>query len=318
MIKNLVARAATDDWDAVHELERIAKTDPTVLRPHQRDLVDRGLLWPSVLFVGADEELVHHIITRIDGGDERLGHLLLILAEVRGERAAAAFRRWQETPPPGMDRLHIDALAYAREGGWELRPDGTDHVLYGTIAYELPMKDVDGGAGDRDDAEGVVCPWCESPIWTVLDLDTADPDVARALAHTGWVGRLRVTTCFLCCNYTTLFTDVTPDGGSSWSACNERPDYLRMSVEEPPPVLPEVGPARPTPWLASAWEAGGSTLGGAPDWIQDAAYPQCPGCASTMDYVGLVGGADLGWGEGADYIFVHTDCGVAAVAYQQS
>jgi hypothetical protein len=315
MINNLVARAATDDWDAVDELERIAKTDPAALRPYQRELLDRGLLWPSVLFLGADEELVHEIINRIDGGDERLGHLLLILAEVRGDRAAAAFRRWQEAPPPGMDSLHIDALTYAREGGWELRPDGTEHLLYGPIAYELPMKDTDSG---EPDGEGTVCPWCASPIWTVIDLDTADPDVARALAHTGWTGRLRVTTCFLCTNYTTLFTDVTPDGGSSWSARNERPDYLRTSAEEPPRVLPEVGPARATPWLASAWEEGGSTLGGAPDWIQDAAYPECPACAGTMDYVGLVGGADLGWGEGADYIFVHSGCGVAAVAYQQS
>jgi hypothetical protein len=314
MINNLVARAATDDWDAVHELEQIAKSDPSVLRPHQRELLDRGLLWPSVLFVNADEALVREIITRIDGGDERLGHLLLILAEVRGEPAAAAFRRWQETPPPGMDRLHIDALAYAREGGWDLRPDGTNHVLYGPVAYELHMKDVER----KNDSDGEACPWCESPIWTVIDLDTADPDVARALAHTGWAGRLRVTTCFLCTNYTTLFTDVTPAGGSVWSACNERPDYLRTSAEEPPPMLPELGPPRATPRLASAWEAGGSTLGGVPDWIQDAAYPECPVCTMTMDYVGLVGGADLGWGEGADYIFVHSSCGIAAVAYQQS
>ena len=310
MIENLVARAATDDWDAVQELEQLARTDPAVLRPHHRDLVDRGLLWPSVLFAAADDELVQHIIARIDAGDECLDRLLLILAEARGERAAAAFRRWQETPPPGMDSLHIDALAYAREGGWVLRPDGTEHLLYGPIAYQLHMREA---AGDRE-----MCPWCQSPIWTIIDVDTADPEVARALAHTGWAGRLRITTCFLCSNYTTLFTDVTPDGGASWSARNERPDYLPTTAEEPPRVLPTVGPERASPRLASAWDEGGSTLGGAPDWIQDAAYPTCPVCASTMDYLGLVGGADLGWGEGADYIFVHAGCGVAAVAYQQS
>jgi len=329
MINDLLVRAATDDWDAVHELEQIAKADPAVLRPHLRELLERGLLWPSVLFAGVDEEMVRHIIARIDEGDERLGHLLLILAEARGPQAAVAFRRWQESPPPGMDRLHIDALAYARQGGWDLRPDGTEHELYGPIAYELRMVDKPPGAPaaagdqafegeDADAGEEQRCPWCESPIWTVLDLDTADPDVARALAHTGWAGRLRFTTCFLCTNYTTLFTDVTTDGGAVWSACNERPDYLRTSAEEPPSVLPEVGPARATARLASAWEEGGSTLGGAPDWIQDAEYPACPACAVTMDYVGLVGGADLGWGEGVDYIFVHAGCGVAAVTYQQS
>src|ERR1044071_9733754 len=100
MITDLVVRAATDDWDAVHELERIAKADPEALRPHHRELLKRGLLWPSVLFVGADEDLVREVITRIDAGDERLGHLLLILAEVRGAPAAYAFRRWQQSPPP--------------------------------------------------------------------------------------------------------------------------------------------------------------------------------------------------------------------------
>jgi hypothetical protein len=315
MIDSLVARAAADDSDALEELEQIARADPAVLRPHQRDLVDREVLQPSVLFVGADEELVRHVIARIDGGDECLDSLLLILAEVRGVQAAAAFRRWQEKPPPGMDSLHIDALAYAREGGWDLRPDGTEHLLHGPIAFELRMRERGAGGADGD---GGTCPWCESPIWTVIDLDTADPDVARALDHTGWAGRLRVTTCSSCSGYTTLFTDVTPDGGASWSAGNERPGYLPLSVEEPPSALPEVGPARATPRLASAWDAGGSTLGGAPDWIQDAAYPECPVCASIMDYVGLVGGADLDWGEGANYLFLHSGCGVAAVAYQQS
>jgi len=68
----LIARAATDDWEAVDELEQIAKADPAVLRPHLRELLDRGLLWPSVLFAAADEETVHEVITRIDRGDERL------------------------------------------------------------------------------------------------------------------------------------------------------------------------------------------------------------------------------------------------------
>lgn len=37
-----------------------------------------------------------------------------------------------------------------------------------------------------------------------------------------------------------------------------------------------------------------------------------------MDYVGLIGGADLDeHGEGAYYLHVHQPCGFAAVNYQQ-
>ncbi|TDC19754.1 DUF1963 domain-containing protein [Actinomadura bangladeshensis] len=52
---------------------------------------------------------------------------------------------------------------------------------------------------------------------------------------------------------------------------------------------------------------------------QDPAYADCPKCGKAMDYVGLVGGADLfDYGEGASYLFVHAHCGLAAVEYQQS
>jgi hypothetical protein len=227
---------------------------------------------------------------------------LLILSVTRSPIAVAAFRRWQEEPPASVAELPVDVLDYARRGGWALRPDGTTRDLCAPVAYQLRMVPTAPAGG------GPVCPWCESPLWTVLDFDTSDPDVAQALAHTGWSGRLRITTCFLCSNYTTLFTDVTTDGGATWSSHNERPEYLRTSTEEPPAVLPEIGETRVTPYLASAWEEGGSTLGGFPDWIQDPAYPQCPACGETMDYVGLVGGADLGWGRAP------TTCSCTALA----
>ena len=64
--------------------------------------------------------------------------------------------------------------------------------------------------------------------------------------------------------------------------------------------------------------SGGSTLGGRPDWIQDAEHADCPGCGQLMDYVGLIGGADLDdYGEGAYYLHLHQPCGFAAVNYQQ-
>ncbi|MCW3839072.1 hypothetical protein ONA70_03045 [Micromonospora yasonensis] len=145
-----------------------------------------------------------------------------------------------------------------------------------------------------------------------------DPRVAAALAHTGWQGRLRPTTCHLCSCYTTLYVQVTPDGGAVWSPQNTPPSWLPRSTEDPPTLLPAVGPRRATPYQASAWHEGGSTLGGHPQWIQDAEHVGCPACGEPMDYVGLVGGADLDFGEGAYYLHLHAPCGLAAVNYQQS
>ncbi|WP_030334693.1 hypothetical protein [Micromonospora parva] len=66
-------------------------------------------------------------------------------------------------------------------------------------------------------------------------------------------------------------------------------------------------------------ESGASTLSGWPDWIQDAEHADCPGCGQPMDYVGLIGGAELDdYGEGAYYLHLRQPCGFAAVNYQQS
>ncbi|MEU8185055.1 hypothetical protein AB0B85_01640 [Micromonospora sp. NPDC049044] len=129
-----------------------------------------------------------------------------------------------------------------------------------------------------------------------------------------------IETCHFCACYTTLYSQVTPAGGTAWWTGNIRPDYLGSAeAEDPPTLVPVADEARQSPYQASAWNQDGSTLGGRPDWIQDAEHADCPGCGQPMDYVGLIGGADLDdYGEGAYYLHLHQPCGFAAVNYQQS
>jgi hypothetical protein len=315
MIPDLVQAAAADDYDAVGELEKLAAADPARLAPYLAELLYHDVLWPPTLFRAADRDVVTKVVDRIDAGTSSshdLARLLLILAHTRDAVAEAALRRWQNLPPVGMGNLHLSPLDYAKQGGWTVHKGGARRELCGSVAYELLMRPA------PQTAAGEVCPWCASPLWTALDLDTGHAEVGRALAHTQWSGRLRIMTCFLCVNFTPLYTAVTPDGGAAWSAHNRRPDYLECSTEEPPELLPVVGAQRATPYLASAWDEGGSTLGGVPNWIQDAEYVDCGACGQPMDYIGLLGLADLGWNEGADYLFLHAPCGLAAVCYQQS
>ncbi|MET0492108.1 MAG: hypothetical protein ABW000_03160 [Actinoplanes sp.] len=320
MIEELVRRAAADDEEAAEALETIADSEPERLTPHQGLMVDLDLLWPSKLFRVADAEAIRRIVEQVDGGlrPDQLGlnYRLLALAHSGHPLAEQALRRWETQPPPGADKLHVGPLSYAEEGGWTVDADGTRRELCGDIAYQLVLRETPGAA---DDAR---CPWCASPLWTVADLDTAEPAVAAALAHAGWSGRLVIKTCHLCSCHATLFSQVTPDGGTDWWAGNTRPGYYSPPAddpEDPPARLPVVGPAHPGPFQASAWGHGGSTLGGRPDWIQDAEHPGCPGCGRQMSYLGLIGGADLDdYGEGAYYLHLHQPCGYAAVNYQQS
>ncbi|MEU8158677.1 hypothetical protein [Micromonospora parva] len=317
MIEELIGRAADGDDDAIEELTGIGAADPRRLSPYHASLLDLDLLWPATLYRAANADVVSRVIEQIDGGrtPDQLNHLLLILAHSGHPLAERALRRWSTQPPAGADDLHVGVLSYALEGGWTIGPDGNRRDLCADLAYRWVMRDGPAPA-DRP-----ACPWCTSPLWVAADLDTTDPTIRAALAHTGWSGRLVIETCHFCACYTTLYSRVTPAGTTDWWADNIRPSYLGGDVgpEDPPTLLPVPGPALASPYQASAWNEGGSTVGGRPDWIQDAEHPDCPGCGEPMDYLGLIGGADLDEvGEGAYYLHLHQPCGFAAVNYQQS
>ena len=62
-----------------------------------------------------------------------------------------------------------------------------------------------------------------------------------------------------------------------------------------------------------------SQLGGHPEWIQDATYPQCPTCQQTMPFLAQIAGED--WQdslEGSFYTFLCSPCRKAATLYQQT
>ncbi|MET8086523.1 hypothetical protein [Micromonospora sp. NPDC005237] len=317
MIEELIRRAAAEDDDAIEELCAIADTDPRRLTPHLSLLLDLDVLYPAKLYRAADADVVRRVIEQVDSGrtPDRLNHLLMVLAHSAHPSAESALRRWTPQPPAGSGELYVNALRYAHEGGWTVGSDGRRRDLCGNTAYRWVMRETAPGA----DRPG--CPWCASPLWVAADLDTTDAAIAAALAHTGWSGRLVIETCHFCACYTTLYSHVIPAGGATWWAGNTRPSYLPDAdePEDPPTLAPVLGQALASPYQVSAWNQGGSTLGGRPEWIQDAEHADCPGCGEPMDYVGLIAGADLDdYGEGAYYLHLHQPCGFAAVNYQQS
>lgn len=317
MIEEQVRAAGAGDQSALEELVEIAAASPVRLSEWTGSLFDAGVLWPPSLYRAAGVEVVRRVVEVVDSGSraDELNWLLLIVAHAPGPEAEAALRRWQEHPPVGVDRLHVDALGYARTAGWVIDPDGVRRELCSPTAYQLVMEEVPLMTSNR------ACRLCASPLWRIADFETGDAAVREVLARTGWSGRLRIDTCYFCSCYSPLFVRVTPGGEPEWWEGNSRPSYLPdvSGPEDPPTLRPVVGQLRPSPFQASAWGKGGSTLGGFPDWIQDYEYVDCPDCGQSMDYLGLVAGADLeSYGEGAYYLHLHAPCGLAAVNYQQS
>ncbi|MFI5490346.1 hypothetical protein [Micromonospora echinaurantiaca] len=114
MIQDLVQAAASGDYDALGRLEKVAAADPEALAGYLHQMLDLGLLWPPSLYRAAADDVVHRVIDQIDSGQQpaHLNHLLLILAHTRDPLAAAALRRWQQTPPPGMEQLHVGSSGH--------------------------------------------------------------------------------------------------------------------------------------------------------------------------------------------------------------
>jgi hypothetical protein len=316
-VKALVRATSSGDDEAGERLASLAGRQPARVAPELAGLLAASVLYPPELYRAADDNVRRRLVELIDAGaGDRLSHSLLALAHAGGPIAADAFDRWSRTAPPDAHQLRTGILNYTLAGGWALE-DGGVRRLWGGAAFALvPAVEKPPGSGDPASAH---CPWCRNPLWTALDVDTSDARVAAAFEHTGWSGRLRFETCCFCACYATLFAAIASDGSCRWSDLTQRPSRLPTEPGEPPEAVMTVGDQRESPYEASAWDEGGSTLGGCPDWIQSAEYVRCPACGELMDHVALIGGADLDeYGEGAYYLSLHARCGLAAVRYQQS
>lgn len=309
--------------DSGHALiEEVARAMPETLRPFHNQLIDaEAWLWPwTPLWAATTEETAARLVEQIDAGAPMSGRWLCALGVSRTATAAAALARWTATPPPVAAHLYIPIAQYAHEGGWEL--EGKEiRPLTSPAAYALVPTGAESQiAGSTPTGER--CPWCGFELVRRLDLNLDDP----RLAELGLAGHGRVValTCIGCGCYGDLFSEYRPDGTAVWSPHNAKPNYLPEAEDfeiDVPSARLGLGPRRTSPVTGVAWNAGGSTLGGLPDWIQDSHYPTCPGCQTTMYFLTMLTGDDV-WGEsaeGCDYVFFcANDCGLTAVVYQQS
>jgi hypothetical protein len=241
-------------------------------------------------------------------------------------RLAACPKRPQTTENEGApDRRPGSPLSRSADldlNSTQALADGAIRPLTSLTAYALTATDSHTPlAGSAPLGEH--CPWCGLELLRRLDVDLDDPRLAD-LGLTGH-GRVIALTCIGCGGYTHIFGEYQPNGTATWSASNTKPTYLPPAGDDDGLDMPtgrlDLGPRRPSPVAGIAWDAGGSTLGGLPDWIQDATYPTCPHCRTTMYFLAMLTGDDL-WGEsaeGCDYVFFCTSgCKTTAVVYQQS
>ena len=294
-------------------------------------MVARRFFWPGGVYCGADLAARDEIIRLIEDPmwpKNALNDMLLCLAWIGDDVVRGRFLAWREQPPPWRKTLYVSPEEYAVEADWELTPEGERRDLFYTTSYELVAHDESDETGRSSPVRAAVpeplvgqrCGWCGRDLRVLFALDLGDP----RLAFLGCSGMsLRIARCDFCSPYATVYTDVDFKGNATWSASTGPQPAASGSWAEYPLVGRQLvlGSRRRTPaeMVGAYWSAHDSSLGGHPDWIDDAQYPECPECRRRMRFVGQVETCDvIDNAEGITYAFLCAEHGKAATTYQQT
>lgn len=284
--------------------------------------LDRGELWPSILFRSAGHRIRDRVVAMLEKAEGNVGHFLSALAWIGGVEVERLFRSWEAHPPAWRSALNVGPAGYAHVAGWE---PGSHHrhQLFHDSCLGISVEQT----GQIDPAVQLMratagkCPWCTGPLVHLVELNTLDPRL-------GFLGSVAPTLPVLTCDRCTCFTEhlfarVDEDGHATWHPGNRCPQWLPENLDQ---------------WIANPWrgvpislkprraiqaadwcmQLPMSQIGGLPGWVQDSSYPICPDCGQTMRFVAQIDNSQFAHEEGVFYAFLCAECRTTATAYQQS
>lgn len=292
---------------AIYHAESIA--------PFGRELVQRDVDYPLILFRDSSADTSAALIDRLTRGDWKTPYLLLGALMWCGDvTAQQQLATWIANPP---DWWKPDSNKVSLQAGWELTADNQRRDLYFRTCYALvPQAEPTSTRAfvPLDQA----CRRCGQPLEHMLDLDLTDP----RLDFLGLEGeRLRVLNCRWCVRWDHFYAQADYYGLAQWKLFY-LPNPLRTTPGEyiPFPNMLGLAAAPRNPYEAN-WdlrEHGHSQVGGFPTMIDASDFPECPVCHQTMMCIGQVKTSDMGDGDGWTYAFLCAGCQITATSYQQT
>jgi hypothetical protein len=118
--RSTLAKFALENGDE-DILSHLACFQPGSLAGLQLEIVRSGLIYPSEILHGADEQTAHLLIDQLETGvAENVNLSLLALAWAGNPAVVDAFRRWRSEPPSWSESLNVPPSEYADSAGWEL------------------------------------------------------------------------------------------------------------------------------------------------------------------------------------------------------
>ena len=292
----------------------------------------KEIYYPPELYFDAPDDVKDALVAKLnsleDNSKNVLNHLLCALAWQGGEQTAELFYELYKNPRPWRKKLYVGTEFYAKIGGWAFDETGEQKSLvFDKCLTAVRIKDGKRASQDAnlnpnqntDDAVQIgeptsqKCEFCGCEILDMLRLKATDPQLAFLNLKHDAIFRC----CPTCVGSVRYFCKRGPDGEIELSHDGEGFDESYFSQEDFARLCGmkfklggEVSP------FYGCFSELDVTVGGYPQWVQDAEYLSCPSCGGTMKHLAQIPFGEMIEGEGVIYVQICEKCEVLGGCFQ--
>ncbi len=314
--------------DEIDKWQDISYDFMAILAYHQVDLsavaetaLKHNLYYPGELYRDAPEHVQDELIQRLlqpDCSSHDAGSIMLCLAAAGGEKVEQIFAKLEKEPLPWRSKLYVGPAIYAQQSGWGFNQKDQPIKLH----YDKCFAFMPGGEGDPAAEAGKLlneyCPDCGCQMIDILRLDGQDERFSFLDVN----GKLAIPACPNCCSLMeTQFLHYNREGKCTSLARESEIEENYVSEEELQ-ALGQIKLSLTAESVPKYYARGGDeviTIGGLPEWIQDAQFDRCPDCSEWMTFLAAVPWSALfDNSEGTLYIEHCPECRTIGMCHQQT
>ena len=292
----------------------------------------KQIYYPPELYFGAPDDVKDALIAKLnsleDNSKNVLNHLLCALAWQGDEKTAELFYELYKNPRPWRKKLYVGTEFYAKIGGWAFDETGErKSLVFEKCLTAVRVKDgkrasQDANLNSNQNADepvqigeptGQKCEFCGCEILDMLRLKASEPQLAFLNLKHDAIFRC----CPTCVGSVKYFCKRGPDGEIELSHDGEGFDESYFSQEDFRRLCGmkfklggEVSP------FYGCFSELDTTVGGYPQWVQDAEYLTCPSCGGTMKHLAQIPFGEMIQGEGVIYVQICEKCEVLGGCFQ--
>ena len=292
----------------------------------------KEIYYPPELYFGAPDDVRDALITKLnsleDNSKNVLNHLLCALAWQGGEQTAELFYELYKNPRPWRKKLYVGTEFYAKIGGWAFNETGErKSLVFEKCPTAVRVKDGEIASQDANlnsnqntdepvqigEPTGQKCEFCGCEMLDMLRLKATEPRLAFLNLKHDAIFRC----CPTCVGSVRYFCKRGPDSKIELSHDGEGFDESYFSQEDFARLCGmkfklggEVSP------FYGCFSELDVTVGGYPQWVQDAEYLTCPSCGGTMKHLAQIPFGEMIEGEGVIYVQICEKCEILGGCFQ--